>query len=170
MKLKAGDLLNKRTLIIGGLKSGKTRLLAKVIKDLIKLIPKDEITVIDMAPNRIGKIGGKLIDYIDLSGIRYLSPERVYAPRTIGRNSEEVLRYAEENKKVIKTILDNFKHNPSKVLIVNDLTLYLHAGDLADLMECIKLAETFLGTAYYGDEFDDKGSGVNLREKRLTQR
>jgi hypothetical protein len=55
--------------------------------------------------------------------------------------------------------------------VVNDITLYLHLGELKTVLECIKLAKTFLATAYYDSKLaEDLGTGISLRERQLTDK
>jgi GTPase SAR1 family protein len=171
-QLKATEIIGKKVLILGEVGVGKTALTAKLIRELMLLVEPKEITVIDMAPEAIGEVGGKLSDYLSLSGeLRYLSPVKVYAPRTMGVPSTQIIKYAKRNKKAIDLLLDEFLKNPTKVLIINDITLYLHSGKLEKILNCIKLAKTFLASAYYGVKLaEDRGTGIYAREKQLVER
>lgn len=171
-KLKGRDVLNKKVLILGEVGSGKTKLAARIIQELMQLVSSKEITVIDLAPERKGIIGGKLTDYADLVGkVKYLSPEKVYTPRLSGSSREEVLRYAELNKESMEPLLKEFIANPTEVLIVNDVTLYLHLGKLETVLKCASLAKTFLATAYYGSRLaEDFGTGISCKEQQLTNK
>ncbi|RDD53411.1 MAG: hypothetical protein BA066_04530 [Candidatus Korarchaeota archaeon NZ13-K] len=163
-------LLGKRTLIVGRVRSGKTRLTAEILRGFMGLVGAGEITVIDLAPER-GGLGLSLRAYLGFpEGLRYLRPASVRAPRLEGRDAEEVLRLARENEEYIRPILLNFLENPTKILVMNDMTIYLHAGDLGLILECMGSVETFLGNAHYGrGDFDDKGSGLNERERLLIE-
>jgi hypothetical protein len=168
--LKGIDVLGKKVLILGEAGSGKTRLVAKLFQELIALISPEEITVIDLAPRRAGAIGGKLTDYVDVSSVvRYLSPKNVYTPRLSGQSPEQVLHYAQLNRENMEPLLNTFIQNPTKVLIMNDVTLYLHLGKLETVLGCVRLANTFLVTAYYGSKLaNDLGMGISAKEKQLT--
>lgn len=172
MRLKGRDIIGKKVLILGEVGSGKTKLAANLLGELTTLIDPANITIVDLAPERIGEIGGKITDYVKLaSRVRYLSPRNVHTPRLTGTSSEEVLRYAELNRKTMKKILEEFIQNVSEVLVLNDVTLYFHLGELETVLECAKLAKTFLATAYYGSTFaGDLGTGISFREKQLTER
>jgi len=169
-KLKNSDVLGKKTLILGESGSGKTRLAAKLAEELMIIERPDRITVIDFAPKRTGQTGGKLADYITLiGGVKYLAPKEVHTPRLTGTSREQILQLAKLNRKAMEPLLSQFVEKATKVLIMNDITLYLHVGRLQEVLRCVRLSETFLGTAYYGSRLaKDLGAGISRREKRLT--
>jgi len=171
IRLGVKDIIGKRVLILGEVGSGKTLLASKLLKELMTIIDPREITIIDMAPRRIGKVGGKISDYVDsIDKARYLSPKKVYAPRLAGTSRQQVLEYAELNRRAVEPLLAEFSRSPTKVLILNDVTLYLHAGRLGRIIGCMRLAETFLATAYRGSRLaEDHGSGITNRERRLVE-
>ncbi|MCD6368291.1 MAG: DUF87 domain-containing protein [Thermoproteales archaeon] len=172
MKIKLKDFLEKKTLILGEVGSGKTALTAKILEELVNHGYGDEITVIDMAPDKIGEIGGKLRDYTEKTReVRYLTPPKIYAPRTIARSPSELLRMAKHNADVLRKILEDFLKNPTPILIVNDLSIYFHAGDLELIIECLEISKTFLANSYYGRKiYEDYGTGVTERERNLVNR
>jgi GTPase SAR1 family protein len=171
-QLKATEIIGKKVLILGEVGSGKTFLTAKLIQELMQLVKRDEITVIDMAPEAIGEVGGKLSDYLrSVHKLRYLSPVRVYAPRRMSTSYKQVLEYANKNKKVIDPLLDEFLKKPTKTLIINDITLYLHVGKREKILSCVKLTETFLASAYYGVKLaEDHETEISTREKQLVEK
>lgn len=172
IKFKGLEVIGKKVLIAGEAGSGKTMLAAQLLQELTAILNPQEITVIDLAPERTGPIGGKLADYVDLArGVRYLSPRKVYTPRFAGKSHEEVMHYAKSNRENMEPLLKEFITNPTSVLIINDLTLYLHLGELEIILECIKKAKTFLATAYYGSKLaEDLGTGISLRERLLIDK
>jgi len=177
MSMYAGSLLNvknllgRRTLIVGDIGSGKTRLTARVLEEFVKMELDDYITVIDMAPEPVGNIGGKLCIYTTAtSRVRYLVPEIVYTPRLSGKSKDEIITLAVRNAMNIKSCILEYLQAPSPILILNDLSMYLHAGDLVDIIECIEVANTFVGNGYYGTFFsEDYGSGISVRERVLME-
>jgi len=172
VQLRAREILHKRVLVLGEVGSGKTRLAARLLEEMMTFVSSEKITVIDMAPERVGEIGGKITDYADLAErVRYLSPKIVYTPRVTGTTREQVLHYAERNRKNIELLLNEYIQNATEILILNDVTLYLHSGELKIILKCIRLSSTFLATAYHGSKLaKDLGSGITLREKRLTKK
>jgi len=171
-QLKCKDILGKKALILGEVGSGKTRLAAQLLQELMMLVKPERITVIDLAPQRIGGIGGKLTEYVKInSRIRYLSPKNVFTPRLSGTSPEQILHYAELNRKSMEPLLNRFIQNVTEVLVLNDITLYLHSGKLEIVLKCATLARTFLTTAYYGSKLArDLGTGISSRERQLTDK
>ena len=172
VQLEGRNIVGKRVLILGEVGSGKTLLASNLLKELMTLYNPEEITVIDLAPQRMGEVGGKLSDYVDsIDKVRYLSPERVYTPRLTGTSREQVLKYAELNRRLMEPLFMGFVQRTTKILILNDITLYLHAGKLETILKCMRLAETFLATAYYGSRLaEDRRSGISVREKQIIKR
>lgn len=171
-QLKSKEILGKKVLILGETGSGKTRQAAKLLTEFMTLVDPEKITIIDLAPQRAGEIGGKIADYLNIpSEVKYLSPKNVYTPRLAGKSPEQILRYAELNRKNMEPLLKKFVHNATEVLALNDVTLYLHAGELENVLKCVKLANTVLVTAYYGSKLaNDLGTGISPRERKLTEK
>ncbi|MEM2843186.1 MAG: hypothetical protein QXZ53_04835 [Candidatus Bathyarchaeia archaeon] len=169
------EFLGKKTLIIGEVKSGKTKFTAELIKEAIKLGYKSKIAVVDLAPKikSFSKefIGAPLTNYIKInSSIMYLKPE-VKAPRIEGKSKKEILRIAEENVKLIEEAFNEFLRNPKEILFINDVSLYLHKGNLNKLFSILSKPETSILNGYYGVYFNnDLGSGISLREKTLMMK
>lgn len=157
-------------MIIGDVGSGKTKLTLQVIEELIRIGLGREITVIDMAPKRKGIIGGRLLDLgFDSSKVlSYFLPRHIYPPRILGKNGEEVLKYSIHNAKNIIPLLNSYIQNPSKILVINDLSIYFHAGNIEHLDLCIMLSKTFIANSYYGHILDfDFGVSITKKERAL---
>lgn len=126
-----------------------------------------------MAPERVAKgtlEAGGSVTVSEMRGLRVYKPVKVFAPRLQGRSSEEVLCMAGENSNQISMVLGLYLERPTPILFINDLTLYLHAGDVGRLRRAIDSAETFIGNAYVGESLgDDWGSGITERERRLLK-
>ncbi|HDD39794.1 MAG TPA: hypothetical protein ENG21_00910 [Nitrososphaeria archaeon] len=162
------DFLGRRTLIVGDVGTGKTRLLSYFLDYLIEERGCErEVTLIEMAPAYKG-IGAPVESYTkNVWKVRYLKPAKIFPPRMLGRDSEEVLRYAEQNRVELEPLLLKFERDPTKILLINDLTIFLHAGDPEKIIKIIDLCETFAATAYEGERLrPDKGSGITQREER----
>lgn len=165
------NFLGRKTLILGEAGSGKTKLLADFLEFLVEDGHGDDVTVLDMAPPRMQGVGGTLKDQTDLvTKVRYLRPERIWAPRLMGRSMEEVLNYAEDNRRMLDPLIDLVLSSPTKILLVNDLTIYLHRGDVEKVCRLIDASSTFMATGYEGARLeDDKGSGITRRERELLK-
>jgi hypothetical protein len=161
------NVLGKRTLIIGEVSTGKTKLTAKLLEEAIQMVNSKDITAIDLSPTTTKKVGGTLSKYTNaVSKVRYLSPKTVRAPRLEGRSRDEVLSLAEYNRSVIEPILQSYLTNPSKVLFINDLSIFLHSGSVDVIVKCMEKAGTFVANSYYGRSIgSDKGSGINRKER-----
>lgn len=165
--LSLSDILGKRVLIVGERGRGKTLRTALLLRELLKVYKPEDVTIIDMAPTTLHP-GSRLSGYIEgLGPLRYLSPRLVRAPRIEGRDAGEVLALAKLNAEAIDPLLDEYLSKPTALLVVNDLTIYLHAGSLEKAARCALTAETFLANAYRGSSLTalDKGSGLSERER-----
>jgi len=167
------DLLGKRTLILGDVRSGKTRLTASLLREAMALGFTAEITVIDMAPKSAFikglRVGGRLFEPSERpEGVRYFAPGRVETPRLKAKEGEELLKLVEENRKRIYPILKSYMSRPTPILFVNDLSLYLQSGDLKTLYNTTQAASTFVGNGYYGSTLaDDFSTGISGREREF---
>lgn len=166
-------LLGAKTLILGEVKSGKTKLTAELLKEAMNLGYAARIAVLDLSPaarTPSGElVGAPLTAYVKIAPpIKYLRPLRVRAPRIEGRSGGEVLKLARENAKVMEILLDELLKEPREILFVDDVSLYLHAGKLKKLLLALSKANTAILNGYYGNRLnDDKGSGLSLKERSL---
>jgi len=165
--VRARDVLGRRVLIVGESGTGKTALLARLLEELVEEGLAEGVTLIEMAPPRVGRFGGRVSDYTGaVSRVRYLFSERVYTPRLSGRTAQEVEELARRNAELLRPLLLRYIESPTPILLINDVTMYLHAGEPELLLRALSLSETFVGTAYEGRLLeDDKGSGVTRRER-----
>jgi len=169
------ELLGKKILIVGDVGTGKTAFTAQILKKLIDFGLKNEITIIDMAPKTLflsGKrIGGRLDEYTNLvKKVKYLTPAVVYPPRLASKNGKELLYFAEENLRNIDPLINKYLKSPTKILIINDISIYFHAGDLNKILQCVNRAETFIANSYYGETLkNDFKTGISRRERILVE-
>ncbi|MCX8191893.1 MAG: hypothetical protein N3F06_03710 [Nitrososphaerales archaeon] len=166
--------MNKKVLIVGDLNTGKTRLTAKLLNEAVEGGYSNKITVIDMAPSPsirsiYGKVGERLESYTDyVRFVNYLKPDRVRAPRLEGRTSNEVLELARENAINIDKLITEFMLKPTEILFINDLSIYLHMGNIQRILQLLTKSKTFIANAYKGTSLkDDKGSGISKREEEM---
>ena len=168
-RLRFKDLFGKRVVITGEVGVGKTRLLASLV-DEAALESGLRVVVLDLAPEvQIGSetVGASVKTYSRrLHQVEYLRPNVVYAPRLQGRSREEVLDMAAKNASSVEPLLISLASNPPDALFIDDLTIYLQAGDMNPLTDIISSVGTFIATAYKGKMLlDDKGSGLSRVEK-----
>ncbi len=160
------DFLGQRTLIIGDINTGKTRTTSRILADWIAANPTPQMTVLDLAPETVRGIGGRLALPAGFTG-RYLFAD-IVAPRLTGRTPEEVTRLAAENALAAAPLFNQILARPHPILVVNDATLYLQAGDYRRFAETIQSAVTVLINAYYGKRLGDHP--ISNRERQLTER
>ncbi|MDW8041331.1 MAG: hypothetical protein RMJ75_00800 [Nitrososphaerota archaeon] len=165
--MKLQSVLGRRVLITGEAGSGKSTRLLELLREAVSEGLGDLITVIDMAPERTGGFGGKLRDLDPtVNQLRYLTSDAIVGPRTTGRDAGEVVAIARRNAALIDQLLLAYLKHPTPVLLINDVTIYLHAGDPELLKAVIGASQTFVGTAYEGIKLaEDKGSGLTAIER-----
>jgi len=156
----------RRTLIIGEVNTGKTRLTAQVLACWVAQGRSQEIVVLDLAPETNATIGGRIHLPADFEGV-VLAPT-IVPPRLRGRNEAEADLLAQTNADAIDALLQDARLAKGSILVINDVTLYLQAGNYDRLMSIIHQAPTALINAYYGHSFPDYQ--LSRQERQLTDR
>lgn len=158
------DFLGKKTIIVGDVGAGKTLYTLKILETFVA---KEylSIAVIDLAPHTIRGIGGKM-QGMKQADIHYLTAD-ITAPRLMGKNEDEVLELAKRNADAIEKVFNAYLEAPQKILFINDVTLYLHAGMIERLVKVIDSTETLVMNAYLGKTFQD--SSLSRRERTLLK-
>ena len=170
--------IGHNTILYGEVNTKKTYYTASFIQFLIELKhfnPK-QISILDFAPplNIIKgiKIGGKIKDFYENSIVcnnLYFEGE-IIPPRLNARDKKELYENACKNYKKTSELLKLFNNNPTKVLIINDISIYLHIGNKNLLLNAIEKSKTFFGNSYYGLAIkSDFTSLFSLREKRIVE-
>ena len=152
------DSINHQTLLYGETNSGKTQITSNFIKFLIESLEydKNDISILDFAPNleiyQGLKIGGRIEEFYEKSReCNYIPIEgKIIPPRLQASNKNELYENACKNYKISSKILEEYDENPTNILIINDISIYLHLGCTKHLLESISRAETFFGNTYYG--------------------
>jgi len=157
--------LGKRTLILGEVNSGKTEKTRHILEAFVRAGYAEHLTVLDLSPEPVGHIGGK-IKVPAGRPLLHFSPT-IFAPRLSGGNPDDIQRLALQNARMIEKLFPEIERQKRKILIINDATLYFHAGDLSRFMALLDTASTQVINAYWGDTFED--STLTQREKRLTR-
>ena len=164
------DLAERKTLILGEAGSGKTKLTAEILEEAVTSQYSKEITVIDMAPPPLAvgglRIGGRLKEFTAIvKRVKHLWDPDIKAPRLSSKTPKEVLDAVKENKARIDRMLKEYLEDPSLILIVNDVSIYLQAEPFINLFETVDIAETVVINGYYGQVISgDLGTGVSSVE------
>jgi hypothetical protein len=157
---------DRRTLIIGDVNTGKTRLTEHVLACWVAQVRSKEITVLDFAPETQESIGGRIQLPADFQGVVLATP--IVPPRLRGRDEDEADTLAQANAAAIENLLRDARLANSSILVINDVTLYLQAGQYDHLWAVIQPVATVLINAYYGHSFPDYH--LSRRERQLTDR
>ena len=160
------DYDGRRTLIVGDVNSGKTRLTEEILAAWIAQGRSPDIAVLDLAPQTRHGIGGRLTLPQGFEGA-YQAPA-ITPPRLSAKTAEEAEKLARANAEAIDPFLWDPQLASHTILIINDATLYLQAGDYDRFIQVVRSAETTLLNAYYGHSFPDYR--LSRRERLLTER
>lgn len=154
------EFRNKFTLIIGEVKTGKTVYMGEILVRFLEGGETD-LTVIDMAPESTKGIGGKM-DTSGIHAVRYYTAQ-ILAPRLVGSSVSEILILAQRNAKLIEDLFLEYVKNLSKVLFINDISIYLQAGDLTKLLTFLHCTPTVIMNGYCGTSLG--GGKLGERER-----
>ena len=176
----------KSILLIGESDTSKTLSISFFILNLVKEknITPEEISIIDFGPPKFQRsgvfIGGKVIDYLDiftkkypeLQKVRYiLKEDKFRAPRSDAKNTQHVLNLCFKNWQKAREHLKIYEKDPTSVLIINDLSIYLHMGSLSQIKRIKEKANIFFANAYSGKRLlMDMGSNISSAEIRLLKK
>ncbi len=177
-KLSFDDFIGAHTILYGEANTKKTYYTAKFIQyltDIKKINPK-EISILDFAPQlsniRGLKIGGKIEDFFPQS-IRcnnILFEGDIIPPRLNANNKNELYQYAQMNYEKTLEILEIFNEEPTSILIINDVSIYLQLGNKKYILDTIKQVSTFFGNTYYGSSIKRNFAKIfSKNEKRSVK-
>ena len=172
------DFIGSHTILYGETDTKKTYYTSKFVQYLIETKEMDpqEISILDFAPQLrvlMGlKIGGKIEDFypqcIKCNNILFKGD--IIPPRLRATNKQELFQYALMNYEKTHGILEKFNENPTTILIINDISIYLHHGDKNYLLETIQKSNTFFGNSYYGTSIKRNfATFLSLKEKRSVK-
>jgi hypothetical protein len=157
---------HRRTLIIGDVNTGKTRLTEQVLKRWTAQGRGPDIVLLDLAPESKDGIGGRLNRPAGFDGL-YLTTA-IVPPRLTARHATGADALARANAQAIEMLFEDAHRAAGSILVINDVTLYLQAGRYERLLATIQTAATVLINAYYGHSFPDYD--LSRQERRLTER
>jgi len=171
-------LIGRYTLLYGETNTKKTFYTAKFVQFLIETenVKPKEISILDFAPKlkviENLKIGGKIEDFYkkSLSCDNITFEGEIIPPRLNAQNKSELYKNACNNFHKTEKMLKIFNKNSTPILIINDISIYLHIGSVKSLFESISRSDTFFGNTYYGNSIKrDFSTLFNLRERRLIE-
>ncbi len=149
---KPEEFLGSKTLITGDVNSGKTRYTEKIVSNLCRNGYGGHIAVLDLAPQKLGRIGGKMWLKNRPRDLLYLTCD-IAPPRLTGKNADHVQQLAQANARTIESLFDPVLAAKRSILVVNDASLYLQAGQLQRLLAVITPHQTAVINAYRGETF-----------------
>ena len=156
--------MNRRTIIVGDVNSGKTSRTLKILNLFLKAGHAGKTAILDLAPGSIQGIGGKMVPPDE--PLLYLTTS-ILAPRLTGKDEYHTQSLAEENAFAIEKLFTKIYRQKRDILFINDVTLYFQAGDFERFIKVLDTASTHIINAYYGHTFSD--SELTRREKNLTE-
>lgn len=158
------ELIGSWTLIVGEVNTGKTSLLARLMTGFAAQ-GENNLALIDMAPEVIRGVGGKLTPPTGVS-LRVCA-SAIVAPRLTGKTPEEILELARGNAARLEEAFQGYLAAPAQVLFINDVSLYLQAGDPAKLYQVLEATPTVVINGYMGASLG--GGEMGDRERRLME-
>ncbi|MHA2035296.1 MAG: hypothetical protein ACW98X_02620 [Promethearchaeota archaeon] len=176
--LDFNDFIGLHSLLYGDTNTNKTNLTSKFVQFLLesKNISPKVISILDFAPKLVKiknlKIGGKIRDFYkkSIKCRNILLEGEIIPPRLHSRNKVELYQNAFENYKKTSKLLEMFNEAPTPILIINDISIYLHIGGLNLLLKAIKNSSTFFGNSYYGSSIKkDYANLFSRREKKQVE-
>jgi len=169
-------IIGKKVLIIGEVGTGKTAVMAGLLRQAFSLGLSNEISIIDFAPPRQKVkyvwIGGRLKELIEVpKDVKYFAPRRVEAPRCRARDAQELMRLAKLNAQSMTSIIYDYLRDPTPIVFINDVSLLFQAGELDPVLRVLRECETAIINGYYGEALrEDLGTGVSKRERELIEK
>ena len=176
--LDFNEFIGHQTILYGETNTKKTYYTARFVQFLLKLKkfnPKD-ISILDFAPKLFKyyniKIGGKIDDYypqsIKCNNITFEG--EIIPPRLRASNKKELYQYAQMNYEKTFEILEIFNEEPTPILVINDISIFLHLGDIEYILNTIKQVNTFFGNTYYGSSIKRNFATLfSKKEKRSVK-
>lgn len=169
-KITIEEFVNRFTLIIGDVNSGKTRMAGQILKVFCKVIG-GRVAVIDLAPDiqpqdlagRIKRaaVGGRL-QVPGSNMVRYYH-DQIHPPRLRAGDEKEAEALAAQNLRTIDAIFETALMQKSDALFINDCSLYLHAGSSFKFLEYIRSSPTSVVNGYFGRFFNK--SSISIQER-----
>ena len=161
---KIDTYISQKTLFVGDINTGKTARTLEILQQFVDRGWADQITVIDLAPDAHGNVGGKM-PVPEITALQYITVP-IVPPRLTATNDDQAQKLARANAQLIEDLFLQFTAHPSKTLFINDASLYLQAGNIEHLQAVLDIPATAILNAYYGQSFPD--SALTRREKKMV--
>ena len=153
------DHENYKTLILGEVRTGKTKLTQDLLKEAETL--HRDIAVIDMGPESNQGIGGKLIP---ADTTAYYTTD-IVTPRLTGKTEKETEQLAALNKKRIDNLFNQY--TPKPVLFINDVSIYVQCGNIDALVTIMSFSVTCIMNGYFGTSLGEDIFSITERKKMI---
>lgn len=149
--------------MLGEVHSGKTTRTREILKRFLEE-GEEGIALFDFAPEKTGEVGGKiLLSEEELRKVWVESPE-IVPPRLTAKTEKEAWNLAQENFRRIEEAFERLPAREWKLLVLNDVSIYLQAGSTDQLLARLEPFPTVVMNGYYGKYF---GEGpLSLRERK----
>ena len=177
MALQISTLLDRKTLIVGDINTGKTTLTRQILNEIYHSFHLgSQILLLDLSPtlpetlslpDAQRGVGGRVIqNSTDYPDILHLCP-KLLPPRLMSNGEAEAASIAQANLAQIQLLLDQHIPLDQSLLCINDITIYLQAGHATDLLSWMGLAQTVIANGYLGKQL---GQGrLSTREREQMQ-
>jgi hypothetical protein len=160
--LSLEEYWGKKTLILGDVNSGKTQMALELLTLTIDT-KRDEVAVLDLAPEKTAGIGGKMP--VPSHSLVFYYTTTIIPPRLTGRDRTEVEAFSLDNAKAIEKLFSTYLKNPKNILAINDVSLYLQKGDLSRLLKVLSPSHTVIINGYYGKSLGESSFSEREREQ-----
>lgn len=162
--LEFESLIGSKIIIYGDIHTKKTFYTAKFVQFLLedKQVDPKYISILDFGPKlkeiNGKKIGGKIEDiyYQSVSCSNIKLDWEVIPARLTAKSKTQLWNIAEHNYLAITKALEKYLKNPTPILIINDISIYLQGGKENLLVKAIRECETFFGNTYYGNSIESE--------------
>jgi len=153
---------NRRTLFLGEVNSGKTTRTREILEAFLR---EGEVGIVlfDFAPEKTGEVGGKIVLSGEAHRRVWVESPWIVPPRLSAKTEKEAWELARENYRRIEKAFECLPSREWNLLVLNDVSIYLQAGDAAQLLARLRPFPTVVMNGYYGKYF---GEGpLSRREK-----
>lgn len=164
------DIMDRKTLILGDINTGKTTLTRDMFAEFCRRGLGERIAILDLAPEipldtatrkGLPGAGGKLLPPEECNAL-YLSGHFT-APRLTSKTEEEALEKARRNRRIMGRLFQRLKNSSRDILVANDISMALQAGTTASLIRVLATAGTVVANGYWGERLG--GGKLTAREK-----